>query len=208
MTLKTTVTFLIWGGNSQKSNMVSAKLRQAKPMVNYLNNVSKQYCNIMRKKNFLKRDFHKWRHPFWWHYFISIFSKIGDKGEGGVKNLKKWVMYVPRTHTKKKFIHLFSISEIELIESAALILFPLTLQQLTSLAAAASATSPCFSICSLYRRLRKQRNAFYNTILLSGLIKNESVLPCCCCTLLQIQYLNNYKYQSEKYLCSSGYEDW
>ena len=48
---------------------------------------------------------------------------MGDKGEGEVKNLKKWVMYVPRTHTKKKFIHLFSISEIELIESAALLYF-------------------------------------------------------------------------------------
>ena len=48
---------------------------------------------------------------------------MGAKGEGGVKNLKKWGMYVPRTHTKKKFIHLFSISEIELIESAALLYF-------------------------------------------------------------------------------------
>ena len=26
-----------------------------------------------------------------WRYSISIFSKMGDKGEGGVKNLKKWV---------------------------------------------------------------------------------------------------------------------
>ena len=25
------------------------------------------------------------------HYSISLFSKMGDKGEGGVKNLKKWV---------------------------------------------------------------------------------------------------------------------
>ena len=58
-----------------------------------------------------------------WCNFISLFSKMGDRGEGEVKNLKKWVMYVPRTHTKKKFIHLFSISEIELIESAALLYF-------------------------------------------------------------------------------------
>ena len=44
-------------------------------------------------------DVHKWRHPLRgeggsakrWHYFISIFSKMGDKGEGRVKNLKKWV---------------------------------------------------------------------------------------------------------------------
>ena len=42
---------------------------------------------------------HKWRHPFRrkgestkrWRYSISLFSKMGDKGEGGVKNLKKWV---------------------------------------------------------------------------------------------------------------------
>ena len=26
-----------------------------------------------------------------WRYSISIFSKMGDKGEGGVKDLKKWV---------------------------------------------------------------------------------------------------------------------
>ena len=26
-----------------------------------------------------------------WCYSISLFSKIGDKGEGGVKNLKKLV---------------------------------------------------------------------------------------------------------------------
>ena len=26
-----------------------------------------------------------------WRYSISLFSKTGDKGEGGVKNLKKWV---------------------------------------------------------------------------------------------------------------------
>ena len=42
-------------------------------------------------------DVHKWRHPLRgeggsakrWHYFISIFSKMGDKGEGRVKNLRK-----------------------------------------------------------------------------------------------------------------------
>ena len=27
----------------------------------------------------------------WWCYSISLFCKMGDKGEGGVKNLKKWV---------------------------------------------------------------------------------------------------------------------
>ena len=26
-----------------------------------------------------------------WRYSISLFCKMGDKGEGGVKNLKKWV---------------------------------------------------------------------------------------------------------------------
>ena len=26
-----------------------------------------------------------------WCYSISLFSKMGDKGEGGVKNIKKWV---------------------------------------------------------------------------------------------------------------------
>ena len=26
-----------------------------------------------------------------WHYSISLFSKMWKKGEGGVKNLKKWV---------------------------------------------------------------------------------------------------------------------
>ena len=38
---------------------------------------------------------HKWRHlqggkgvAKWWHYYISLYSKKGDKGEGGVKNLK------------------------------------------------------------------------------------------------------------------------
>ena len=25
-----------------------------------------------------------------WRYSISLFSKMSDKGEGGVKNLKKW----------------------------------------------------------------------------------------------------------------------
>ena len=42
-------------------------------------------------------DVHKWRHPLRgeggsakrWHYFISIFNKMGDKGEGRVKNLRK-----------------------------------------------------------------------------------------------------------------------
>ena len=42
---------------------------------------------------------HKWRHPLReevgsakrWHYSISLLSKMGDKGEGGVKNFKKWV---------------------------------------------------------------------------------------------------------------------
>ena len=41
----------------------------------------------------------KWRHPLRgkgrsakrWCYSISLFSKMGDKGEGGVKSLKKWV---------------------------------------------------------------------------------------------------------------------
>ena len=27
-----------------------------------------------------------------WHYSISLFSKMGDIGEEGVKNLKKWVI--------------------------------------------------------------------------------------------------------------------
>ena len=26
-----------------------------------------------------------------WHYSISLYSKMGDKEQGGVKNLKKWV---------------------------------------------------------------------------------------------------------------------
>ena len=26
-----------------------------------------------------------------WYYSIGLFSKMGDKGEQGVKNLKKWV---------------------------------------------------------------------------------------------------------------------
>ena len=42
---------------------------------------------------------HKWRHPQrgkgWsairWSYSISLFSKMSEKGEGGAKNLKKWV---------------------------------------------------------------------------------------------------------------------
>ena len=43
---------------------------------------------------------HKWCHPLTrgegWsgkrgHYSISLFSRIGNKGEGGVKSLKKWV---------------------------------------------------------------------------------------------------------------------
>ena len=29
--------------------------------------------------------------PKRWGYSISLFSKMGDKGNGGVKNLKKWV---------------------------------------------------------------------------------------------------------------------
>ena len=42
---------------------------------------------------------HKWRHPRRgegrsakrWSYSISLFSKMGDKGEGGVKDFKNWV---------------------------------------------------------------------------------------------------------------------
>ena len=42
---------------------------------------------------------HKWRHPLSgeggsakkWLYSIILYSKMGDKGEGGVKNLQKWV---------------------------------------------------------------------------------------------------------------------
>ena len=42
---------------------------------------------------------HKWCHPLKgegglakrWCHSISLFCKMGDKGEGGVKNLKKWV---------------------------------------------------------------------------------------------------------------------
>ena len=26
-----------------------------------------------------------------WRYSISLFSKIGEKGEGGVKNLQEWM---------------------------------------------------------------------------------------------------------------------
>ena len=45
------------------------------------------------------RAVHKWLYPLRreggsaksWHYYISLFSKIDDKGEGGVKNRKKWV---------------------------------------------------------------------------------------------------------------------
>ena len=36
-----------------------------------------------------------------WSYSVSLFSKMGDKGKGGVKNLKKWVtlfMDSPRTY--------------------------------------------------------------------------------------------------------------
>ena len=42
---------------------------------------------------------HKWRHPLRgegvsaksWRHSMSLFSKMGDKGEGEVKNLKKWM---------------------------------------------------------------------------------------------------------------------
>ena len=45
------------------------------------------------------RAIHKWRHLLRgeggsskrWRYSINLFSRMGDKGEGGVKNLKKWV---------------------------------------------------------------------------------------------------------------------
>ena len=48
----------------------------------------------------LQGSVHKWRHPHVggrvsanrWCYSVSLFSNIGDKDEGGVKNLKKWVM--------------------------------------------------------------------------------------------------------------------
>ena len=42
---------------------------------------------------------HKWRHPLKGEGIYQkvtllhkIISKMGDKGEGGVKNLKKWLM--------------------------------------------------------------------------------------------------------------------
>ena len=43
---------------------------------------------------------HKWRHPLReegrsaksQRFSISLFSKMGDMGEGGVKNLKKWLI--------------------------------------------------------------------------------------------------------------------
>ena len=58
-----------------------------------------QSINRMRKYDFSKVPIHKWRHPLRsgggicqkWHYFISLFSKMGDNGEGGVKNVAKWV---------------------------------------------------------------------------------------------------------------------
>ena len=42
---------------------------------------------------------HKWRHPLKGkgksakrgRYSLSLFSKMGDKGEGGIKNFKKWL---------------------------------------------------------------------------------------------------------------------
>ena len=47
----------------------------------------------------LQGSVHKWRHPHIggrvsanrWRYTISLFSILGVKGEGGDKNLKKWV---------------------------------------------------------------------------------------------------------------------
>ena len=36
-----------------------------------------------------------------WHYSISLFSKMGDKGERGVKNLKRWVTHIWSFGTKK-----------------------------------------------------------------------------------------------------------
>ena len=49
---------------------------------------------------FLHGAIHKWHHPLMgkrgfakrWHYSISLFSKMGDKGEGGIKNVKKWMV--------------------------------------------------------------------------------------------------------------------
>ena len=49
---------------------------------------------------------HKWRHPLRegegsvkrWRYSISLFCKMGNKGEGGVKNFKKWMTSFVMTH--------------------------------------------------------------------------------------------------------------
>ena len=37
-----------------------------------------------------------------WCYYMRLFSKMGDKGEGGVKNFKKWVTSFMDGHIKWK----------------------------------------------------------------------------------------------------------
>ena len=58
----------------------------------------KKNQSTMNSIYFYQRAIHKWGHPLGgrgsarrWRYSISLFSKMGDKGEGGVKNLKKRV---------------------------------------------------------------------------------------------------------------------
>ena len=73
----------------------------------------------------LQGSVHKWRHPHIggrvsanrWRYSVSLFSKIGDKDEGGVKNLKKWVMSFmdgPQVETTRKIIMLEEVTWINI----------------------------------------------------------------------------------------------
>ena len=61
-----------------------------------------------------------------WCNFISLFSKMGDKGEGGVKNPKKWVMY----NTKKSSFTYFPFQRLNWLNQQLSYTFPLTLKQL------------------------------------------------------------------------------
>ena len=47
-----------------------------------------------------------------WYYSISVFSKMGNEGDGGVINLKKWVaLFMDGPFTPGRYINCIQISK-------------------------------------------------------------------------------------------------
>ena len=82
--------FLSFGGQKKNSKKIPQNI-----FVNFAFHIYVPQCC----KDYLLGAIHKWCHPLRWEqgpakrwcFSISLFSRMVDKGEEGVKNLKKWV---------------------------------------------------------------------------------------------------------------------